>query len=77
MATYANADSLHGWEKSGTAILAVGVIGVLIIMIIPLPTFLLDLLLSFNITISIVILLMSMYVMRPLICLFFLLCCSR
>lgn len=66
MATYANADSLHGWEKSGTAILAVGVIGVLIIMIIPLPTFLLDLLLSFNITISIVILLMSMYVMRPL-----------
>jgi flagellar biosynthesis protein FlhA len=35
-------------------------------MIVPLPTFLLDLLLSFNITISIVILLMSMYVMRPL-----------
>jgi flagellar biosynthesis protein FlhA len=54
------------WEKSGTAILGIGVIGVLIIMIIPLPTFLLDLLLSFNITISIVILLMSMYVLRPL-----------
>jgi flagellar biosynthesis protein FlhA len=66
MATYAQADSLRGWEKSGTAILAVGVIGVLIIMIIPLPTFLLDLLLSFNITISIIILLMSMYVMKPL-----------
>ena len=66
MTTYANAESLRGWEKSGTAILAVGVIGVLIIMIVPLPTFLLDLLLSFNITISIVILLMSMYVMRPL-----------
>jgi flagellar biosynthesis protein FlhA len=54
------------WERSGTAILGIGVIGVLIIMIIPLPTFLLDLLLSFNITISIVILLMSMYVLRPL-----------
>ena len=43
MATYAHADSLRSWEKSGTAILALGVIGVLIIMIIPLPTFLLDL----------------------------------
>lgn len=66
MSAYANADTLRGWEKSGTAILAVGVIGILIIMIIPLPTFLLDLLLSFNITISIVILLMSMYVLKPL-----------
>jgi flagellar biosynthesis protein FlhA len=66
MATYANVDTLRGWEKSGTAILAVGVIGVLIIMIVPLPTLLLDLLLSFNITISIIILLMSMYVMKPL-----------
>lgn len=66
MTTYANADSLRGWDKSGTAVLAVGVIGILIIMIVPLPTFLLDLLLSFNITISIIILLMSMYVLRPL-----------
>ena len=66
MATNARADSLGGWERSGTAVLAVGVIGVLIIMIIPLPSFLLDLLLSFNITISIVILLVSMYVLRPL-----------
>ena len=66
MATHTGADSLGGWERSGTAVLAVGVIGVLIIMIIPLPSFLLDLLLSFNITISIVILLVSMYVLRPL-----------
>ena len=66
MTTDARADSLQGWERSGTAILGIGVIGVLVIMIVPLPTFLLDLLLSFNITISIVILLMSMYVLRPL-----------
>ncbi|MCX5845024.1 MAG: flagellar biosynthesis protein FlhA [Deltaproteobacteria bacterium] len=66
MTTYANADSLRGWDKSGTAVLAVGVIGILIIMIVPLPTFLLDLLLSFNLTVSIIILLMSMYVLRPL-----------
>jgi flagellar biosynthesis protein FlhA len=66
MSAYANVDSLRGWERSGTAVLAIGVIGILIIMIVPLPTFLLDLLLSFNITISIVILLMSMYVLKPL-----------
>ncbi len=66
MTTDARTDSLQRWEGSGTAILGIGVIGVLVIMIVPLPTFILDLLLSFNITISIVILLMSMYVLRPL-----------
>jgi flagellar biosynthesis protein FlhA len=66
MTTNVRADSIQGWERSGTAILGIGVIGVLVIMIVPLPTFLLDLLLSFNITISIIILLMSMYVLRPL-----------
>ena len=66
MTTDVRTDSLQRWERSGTAILGIGVIGVLVIMIVPLPTFLFDLLLSFNITISIVILLMSMYVLRPL-----------
>lgn len=40
---------------------AVGVVGILIIMILPLPTMMLDLLLSLGITMSLVILLMSMY----------------
>ncbi|MGO9137361.1 MAG: flagellar biosynthesis protein FlhA [Syntrophales bacterium] len=66
MTTNARTDSLQRWESSGTALLGIGVIGVLVIMIVPLPKFLLDLLLSFNITVSIVILLMSMYVLRPL-----------
>ena len=46
--------------------LAVGVIGILLVMLVPLPTFILDILLSFSITISIIILLMSMYVLKPL-----------
>ena len=46
--------------------LAVGVIGILLVMIVPLPTIVLDILLSLSITISIIILLMSMYVMKPL-----------
>jgi len=51
---------------SGTAFMALFVLGILIVMVIPLPTWLLDLLLSMSIVISMVILLMSMYVSRPL-----------
>ena len=46
--------------------LAMGVIGILLVMLVPLPTSILDILLSFSITVSIIILLMSMYVMKPL-----------
>ncbi len=41
-------------------------IGVVVIMIIPIPPFFLDLLLSFNITLSLVILFVSLYLGRPL-----------
>lgn len=51
---------------SSSAVLAMGVIGILLVMMVPLPTFVLDILLSFSITISIIILLMSMYVLKPL-----------
>jgi flagellar biosynthesis protein FlhA len=51
---------------SSSAMLAMGVIGILLVMMVPLPTFILDILLSFSITISIIILLMSMYVLKPL-----------
>lgn len=51
---------------SSSAIIAMAVIAILLVMIIPIPTFLLDILLSFSITISIIILLMSMYVLKPL-----------
>jgi flagellar biosynthesis protein FlhA len=42
-------------------LLALGVIGILIVMIIPIPTFLLDLLLALNITLAVVILMVAMY----------------
>jgi len=48
------------------AFLAVGVIGILLIMIVPLPTLMLDTFISMNITISIIILLISMYVLKTL-----------
>ena len=46
--------------------MALAVVSILVFMVMPLPTFLLDLLLSFNITLSLIILLASMYVQRPL-----------
>jgi flagellar biosynthesis protein FlhA len=52
--------------SSSSAMLALGVIGILLVMIVPLPTIILDILLSLSIIISIIILLMSMYILKPL-----------
>ncbi|HOC59323.1 MAG TPA: flagellar biosynthesis protein FlhA [Smithellaceae bacterium] len=52
--------------RSSSAMIAMGVIAILMVMIIPIPSFLLDVLLSFSLAISIIILLMSMYVLKPL-----------
>jgi flagellar biosynthesis protein FlhA len=52
--------------KNSDIFLAAAVVGILVFMIIPLPPVVLDLLLSFNITISLVIILASMYIMQPL-----------
>ena len=43
-----------------------GVIGIIVMMVVPLPTFLLDLLIALNITGALLILLVSMFVQRPL-----------
>ncbi len=48
------------------AVLGVGVVAILGIMILPLPTPLLDFFLTFNITLGIIILLTSMYTLKPL-----------
>ncbi|GIE97875.1 flagellar biosynthesis protein FlhA [Paractinoplanes rishiriensis] len=44
----------------------IGVIGIIIMMVVPLPTFLLDLLIAINITGALLILLTSMFVQKPL-----------
>jgi flagellar biosynthesis protein FlhA len=44
----------------------IGVIGIIVMMVVPLPTFLLDLLIAFNITGALLILLVSMFVQKPL-----------
>ena len=52
--------------KYGDIPFAVAVIAIVVVMIIPLPTFLLDLALSFNIAFSLVLLLTAIYVIKPL-----------
>jgi flagellar biosynthesis protein FlhA len=52
--------------KNSDLFMAVAVVAILVFMIIPLPPMLLDLLISFNITFALIILLASMYTLRPL-----------
>ena len=50
----------------GELFVAVGVIITLLVMIFPLPRILLDLLLSFNLTFSLMVLLLSLYTVKPI-----------
>jgi flagellar biosynthesis protein FlhA len=59
-------DYLPFVARNSDVFMAVAVVGILVFMVMPLPPMLLDLLLSFNITFSLVIVLASMYVQRPL-----------
>lgn len=50
----------------GELVVALGVIVTLLVMIFPLPRFLLDLFLSFNLTFSLMVLLLSLYTIKPI-----------
>ncbi len=67
MATTTNTQTLGpAWLKNGDLFLSVSVLGILVIMLLPLPRMILDLLLTVSITLSIDILLVSLHVRRPL-----------
>ena len=55
-----------GWLMKGEVALALGVIGVVLLLILPIPPFMLDLLLSISITSSVLILMTSLLIRRPL-----------
>jgi len=61
-----NVGQLPALTKHSDIAIAVAVIAILVFMVIPLPPMLLDLLISFNITFALIILLASMYTLRPL-----------
>ncbi|MEW6658401.1 MAG: flagellar biosynthesis protein FlhA [Thermodesulfobacteriota bacterium] len=50
----------------GELFVAIGVITTLLVMVFPIPAFLLDLLLSFNLTFSLMVLLLSLYTIKPI-----------
>ena len=52
--------------RNSDVLMAIGVVGMLVVMVIPIPTLMLDVFLSFNITFAIVVLLVAMYTMNPL-----------
>ncbi len=52
--------------RNSDVTLAAAVVGILVFMVLPLPTFLLDLLLAFSITFALVILLVAMHIQKPL-----------
>jgi len=52
--------------RNSDVIMAIAIVGILVIMVIPIPTFLMDGLLSFNITVSVIVLLVAMYTLKPL-----------
>ena len=53
-------------QSRSDVVLALGVIGIITVLVIPIPTQLLDFALAFNITFSLVVLLTTLYVTRPL-----------
>jgi flagellar biosynthesis protein FlhA len=53
-------------SRNTDLLLGAGVLGILTVLIVPLPSVLLDLLIAFNLTLSLLILLVALYVRRPL-----------
>jgi flagellar biosynthesis protein FlhA len=55
-----------GWVARGEVGLAIGVVGIVVLLILPIPAFLLDALLSISITSSVLILMTSLLIKKPL-----------
>jgi flagellar biosynthesis protein FlhA len=61
-----SAQRVWGWLVRGEVGLAIGVIGIIILLILPIPAFLLDVLLSLSITSAVLILMTALLIKRPL-----------
>jgi flagellar biosynthesis protein FlhA len=61
-----SARDIMGWVMRGEVALALGVVGIVVLLILPIPAFLLDLLLSISITSAVLILMTSLLIKKPL-----------
>ncbi len=64
--TAPSARHVWGWIARGEVMLAIGVVGIVVLMILPIPAFMLDVLLSVSIAMSVLILMTSLLIKRPL-----------
>src|ERR1700691_1870338 len=60
------AREVWGWVARGEVALAVGIVGIIVLLILPIPAFLLDMLLALSITSAVLILMTSLLIKRPL-----------
>ncbi|MBI1405322.1 MAG: flagellar biosynthesis protein FlhA [Caulobacter sp.] len=60
------ARQVWGWVARGDVGLAIGIVGVVVLLILPIPSFLLDSLLTLSVTSSILILMTSLLIKKPL-----------
>ena len=61
-----SARDLLGWVARGEVALALGVVGIVVLLIIPIPSIMLDLLLAISITSAVLILMTSLLIKKPL-----------
>src|ERR1019366_1792664 len=55
-----------GWVARGEVGLALGVVGIIVLLILPIPSFMLDMLLALSITSAVLILMTSLMIKKPL-----------
>jgi len=58
--------ALRDYLRNGEIALAIGILAILVVLLIPLPAWLLDLALSFSITLAILILMTALFIRKPL-----------
>jgi flagellar biosynthesis protein FlhA len=61
-----NTPFVQNLSKQRDLVIVLGVVGILVVMVIPMPTFLMDILLSFSLCLALIILLVSMYTKEAL-----------
>jgi flagellar biosynthesis protein FlhA len=64
--TFGGVTGLGDWKSRSDLLLAVGVMGILVVLIFPLPAILLDLLLAVSIILSVLILMTALFIEEPL-----------
>lgn len=57
---------LKAFSRNSDMMVAIGLIGILLMMIVPVPVFILDLFLAFSLGVSVIVLLVSIYARKPL-----------